>query len=204
VEKPALTIARATVLIQPMIRLAVIAAFCLLALPAQAAQCRGSGPDLKPAALCSVTFNFSGKCGKPVYSYPNWDDVVFATGAWEISSIVAADAIVTAAKGRAFARIFAGNSYNADAMTPERYATGPPIVGRAARLLGFGGTSVAIVRSEEHFPEGLGTVLPAGQPMQRTHLDVHLTCLPEGATYAGSLSVWYMIEDPAKAAAAAQ
>lgn len=207
-EWPLLTIAGGAVLTQPMVRLVLIAALCLVALPALAAQCRGNGIELKSSALCSIAFDFQGTCGKRVYDHAGWKGVVFATGAWEKSpiriAIATADAMVTTAVGRAFAQLYAGNSFDADLMTPEVYAIGQPTVGRIARLLGFRRDSIAIAHAEEHFPKGLGMTLPTGGSMEDAHLDVHLTCFPDGATYVGSLTVWYVIDDPTNASAAAQ
>jgi hypothetical protein len=169
----------------------LIASLTSPAYPAYAVQCGGGGYQLKEPALCSKLFVFSGTCGRAVYPYPGWPDVVFAVGAWEAVPIrvtsVSVDALVRSRWWRMVsASIFAGNSFNADPMTPYRNATSS-----AFDLLGRAAVAVA---SEQHFPLDDAMQFPAGQPMPQVHLDAHLTCSPNGASYSGSLSVWYRLD----------
>lgn len=188
-----------------MVAIFTIVASLLAIAPAHAAQCRGTGPDLGPSPLCSVAFDFNGTCGVAKYPYPHWETVVMATGAWEKSPIriviASADAMVMARGVRVLATIFAGNSYNADLMTPERAAVGNAIrrphggfAGWLGRTLGTDGPTVSALslHSEERFADGM--LFPSGLPMESAHLDVHLDCQPKGAGYAGSLAVWYRLE----------
>ncbi len=157
-----------------------------------ATQCRGIAPELKEPALCSIAFDFDGECGVPKYKFPDWDTVAIAVGAWEklpIRIIIAAADVVVMARGApSFVSVFAGNSYNADLMTPERKAVGVPS--------GPHGEFFASVHAEEHFPADAGMQFPAGQPMEAAHLDVHVYCWPKGASYTGSLSIWYKLDPP--------
>lgn len=179
-------------------RRAVIAIVLVLfwSAAARAAQCGGGGPELKNPTLCSRAFAFEGACGRPNYDYPGWFDVAFAVGAWEKLPIrfvaVSADAMILTDKWQnrfaKLAMIFVGNSYNGDPMTPYRYAF-------AGRSLPFGKTYLT-VHTEQRFPDDSGMQFPAGQPMPRTHVDVHLTCQPDGAFYSGNLMVWYKFDPP--------
>lgn len=169
----------------------LVVAFLFAATSAHAAQCGGDGPQLKDPALCTKLFTFSGTCGRPNYPYPGWPDIALAVGAWEPVPIrvlsVSADAMVTSRWWRlATASIFSGNSFNADPMTPYRN-------GVAAAFDIFGRSAVA-VHSEGNFPGGAGMQFPAGQPMPRAHLDVHLSCTPLSARYSGSLWVSYVLD----------
>ena len=173
-----------------LLRISLAGLIASLSFPAYAAQCGGESYQLKEPALCSKFFVFNGACGRAVYPYPGWSNVVLAVSAWESVPIrivsVSADALI---EGRWWRRvtasIFAGNSFNADPMTPYRYAAsaGFDILGHAA----------VAIHSEEHFPLDDAMQFPAGQPMPQIHLDVHLTCSPN-ASYSGSLSVWYRLD----------
>jgi hypothetical protein len=162
---------------------------------ARAAQCGGSGPDLKNPTLCSRPFAFEGACGRPNYNYPGWPDVALAVGAWEKVPIrvvaVSTDAVIETERWKnrfaKLAGIFVGNSFNDDPMTPYRYAA-------AGRSLPFGKTRLT-VHTEQRLPYDSGMQFPAGQPMFDAHIDVHLTCEPEGALYFGNLIVWYRLDD---------
>ncbi len=155
-------------------------------------QCGGTGPELKEPAVCSRLFEFGGLCGKPNYPYKDWDDVAVAVGAWEKVPIrllfVSADARIQTRWRAVTARMFAGNSFNADPMTPYTNA--------AAGILDLHGNVVANIHTDMTLPAGLGMQFPAGQPWQDTHLDVHLQCTPTGAPYSGSLAVWYKLDPP--------
>jgi hypothetical protein len=168
--------------------LLVLIAFCPYA---HAEQCGANGVELKSPALCAKIFEFNGTCGEPKYKFPDWDNVVIAVGAWEDVPIritgASADVIVQG-KGNApvAAIIFAGNSFNADPLTPEQYA------------FGISGT---VVHAQKDLAPGMQ--FPAGMPWETTHLDVHLTCFPKGAAYSGNVSVWYRLDaSPAPPASA--
>jgi len=164
----------------------LIIAFCLTALPARAVQCGANGIELKEPALCSRAFDFNGKCGTPKYDYPGWETVVMATAAWETSPIrivlVSVEAIISSPQHPLQATIFAGNSYNADLMTPERSAISTR-------------ESAIVVHSEARFPSDNGMQFSTGEPLSKAHLDVHLYCLPIGAPYAGSMDIWYKLDE---------
>jgi hypothetical protein len=163
---------------------------------ARAAQCGGGGPELKNPTLCSSAFAFQGACGRSNYDDPGWPDVALAVGAWEKVPIrfvaVSADAVIATERWQnrfaKLAMIFVGNSYNGDPMTPYRYAA-------AGRSLPFGKTYLT-VHTEQRFPADSGMQFPAGQPMRKTHVDVHLVCQPDGASYLGNLMVWYKFDAP--------
>lgn len=166
---------------------------CLLSRPTLATECFGNTKvDLKEPALCSRIVEFGGACGHANYNIPGWgSDVAIAVGAWEKAPIrivaVSADAVVRARWHTVTGSIFAGNSFNNDPLTPQRYAM--------AGLSDLRGNVSAVLHSEQHFPSGFGMQLPAeGQPWQQIHLDVHITCEPAGARYAGNLSVWYVLD----------
>lgn len=170
---------------------AVVALTCLSSRSALAAQCFGNTKaELKEPAICSRIVEFGGVCGQPNYKFPGWNDVAVAVGAWEKTPIrilaVSADATVQTKWRTITGSIFAGDSFNNDPLTPLRYGS--------AGISDFHGDVSAILHTEQHFPAGLGMQLPAGLPWQGTHLDVHITCEPKGATYNGNLSVWYILD----------
>lgn len=162
---------------------------------ARAAQCGGNGPELKNPTLCSRPFIFDGACGRPKYNYKGWSDVAFAVGAWEKVPIrvvaVSADAVIETERWKnrfaKLAEIFVGNSFNDDPMTPYRYAA-------ADRSLPFGKTRLT-VHTEQRLSYDSGMQFPAGRSMFDAHIDVHLTCEPEGASYFGNLIVWYRLDE---------
>jgi hypothetical protein len=172
----------------------LLAILVVLLMPgaAAAAQCRGSGPDLKEPAVCSRLFGFQGLCGKPTYPYKDWDDVVVAVGAWEKVPIrilfVSADARIQTKWRAVTASMYAGNSFNADPLTPWAQA--------AAGIMDLRGDVVATIHAEMTYRPDLGMQFPAGQPWQDIHLDVHLQCTPTGAPYFGSLGIWYKLDPP--------
>ena len=172
-----------------MVRGFLVATFCLVSSLANAGQCGGAGPDLKQPLLCSHTFDFDGTCGMPKLPGQDWTTVVVAVGAWEKVPIrilrASADAILMGEGPTIWGRIFAGNSFNADLMTPEKSGGASAAAGAAL---------VVPLHTEANFPEDDGMQFPAGLSMQRAHLDVHLYCSPKGAGYAGSLSVWYKLD----------
>jgi hypothetical protein len=164
--------------------------FSVSSVSAHAAQCAGDSHQLKEPAVCSRIFEFTGNCGKPKYNFPDWNDVAFAVGAWEKVPIriffVSADATIQA-RGRAIsARIFAGDSFNADPLTPYKTA--------AAGIMDLRGNAIATLHSAMNYPPDAGMQLPAGQPWEKIHLDVHLQCTPIGSAYYGNLSVWYRLD----------
>ena len=164
---------------------------CLAPAPVQAAQCSGnSGYELKEPAICSRIVEFTGTCGHPNYSFPDWADVAVAVGSWEKTPIrilaISADAVVQTKGHTIIGSIFAGDSFNNDPLTPLRYAT--------SGASDASGNVAAVLHTAQHFPVGLGMQLPAGQPWEHIHLDVHLTCNPVGAGYSGNLSVWYRLD----------
>jgi hypothetical protein len=171
-----------------------LATIAILLMPsiAAAAQCGDRGAQLKEPAICSRSFPFHGACGTPNYNFPGWDNVAVAVGAWEKVPIrivsVSTDAIVTTKRSASWAIIFAGNSFNADEMTPLQSAVGV--------TSGWWGSVITSVHSEKTFPPGLGMQFPAGQPMYDAHLDVHLECRPIGAPYFGDLTIWYTLDPP--------
>jgi len=163
---------------------------CVVSGPARAARCDGnSAYELKEPAICSRIVEFSGSCGHPNYSFPDWSDVAIAIGAWEKVPIriiaVSADAIVQTKGHTITGTIFAGDSFNGDPLTPLRYATSG---------VSDAGEVAVVLHSEQHFPIDVGMQFPAGQPWEHIHLDVHLTCNPTGAGYSGNLSVWYVLD----------
>ncbi len=84
------------------------------------------------------------------------------------------------------ASMFSGNSFNADPMTPY--------VRAAAGIMDWRGDVVAAVHSAKDYPPNLGVQFPAAG--KKAHLDVHLTCEPNGAACWGSLTVWYTLDPP--------
>lgn len=171
-----------------MTRALLIIIAALLSAPAHAAQCDGTGPDLKEPALCSKLFVFAGSCGRA--AYPAWTpDVVFAVGPWEKGPIrifaVSADAVVHATWRAAFASMFVGNSFNADPMTPFVTASGG--------ILDLSGRVAVPVHAEQHFSTGMQLAGSGPDPLV-PHLDVHLICEPNRAPFIGSLTVWYTLD----------
>jgi hypothetical protein len=173
--------------------LLAISAACLTSHTAAAAECFGNTKaELKEPSLCSRIIEFAGVCGRANYDIPYWTpDIALAVGAWEKTAIrvvaVSADAEVRAKGHDVSASIFAGDSFNNDPLTPQRYA-----IGKAADS---SADAVAVLHTERHFPLGVGMQLPgAGQPWENIHLDVHVACEPSGASYAGNLSVWYVLD----------
>jgi hypothetical protein len=171
-----------------MTRAYLIVIATLLSAPAHAAQCDGTGPDLKEPALCSKLFVFEGFCGRT--TYPAWTpDVVFAVGPWEKTLIrifaVSADTVVRATWRAAFAKMFVGNSFNADPMTAFVTASGG--------VLDLSGRVAVPVHAEQHFSTGMQFAAPGPEPLV-PHLDVHLICEPDGAPFFGSLTVWYALD----------
>lgn len=167
----------------------VIVFLLLASSVAQASQCDGNGVELKGPMLCSKLFEFTGRCGHA--NYPQWTpDVVFAVGPWEKVPIrifsISGDAVVHATWRAVIARMFLGNSFNADPMTPYVSASGG--------IMDFSGRVAVPIHTEQHYP--IGMQLPAAGPVPlKPHLDVHLTCDPESAPYLGSMVVWYMLDD---------
>ena len=168
----------------------VIIAFVLVPGAASASRCGGSGPELKEPAVCSRHFGFQGLCGRPNYMFKDWDDVAIAVGAWEEVPIrilfVSADARIQTKWRAVTASMYAGNSFNADPLTPWAQAT--------AGILDLRGDVVATIHAGMTYRPDLSMQFPAGQPWQDTHLDVHLQCTPTGAPFFGSLSVWYKLD----------
>lgn len=164
--------------------------FMLWPISAYATQCGGGGPELKEPAICSRLFLFSGRCGYSNYSYPEWPDIAFAVGAWEKQPIrisrVSVNAWIKTKWRSAVAMIFAGNSFNADPITPYRMAM--------AGISDIFGNVNLTISSDHTFNEDAEMQFPAGQSMPQTHLDVHLTCEPKGAQYSGNLTVWYRLD----------
>ncbi len=176
------------------LRILLAGLIAILSFSAYAAQCGSNGAELKSPVLCSRMFVFAGACGRPNYPYPGWPDVALVVGAWEKVSIriisISVDAMIETQRWKnrfeKVAMLFIGNSFNADPMTPYRYAT-------AGRSLPFGRTRLA-VHVEQRFPDDDGMQFPAGQPVRQTHIDVHLTCEPAGASYLGNMIVWYRLD----------
>lgn len=168
--------------------LALIVLALLTPSSALAARCDGEGPVLKEPALCSKLFEFSGQCGKTPYAWAT-PDIAFAVGPWEKTPIrifdIAGDVIVYASWRAAFARMFLGNSFNADPMTPYANAVGG--------ILDLSGRVAVPIHVEHHFRTGMQ--LPGRGPAPLDpHLDVHLVCEPAGAPFLGSMTVWYAPE----------
>lgn len=172
----------------------VVVFACLISQPASAAECFGNiKAELKEPALCSRIVEFSGACGHANYSFPGWPDVAVAAAPWEAVPIrivaVSADAVVRAKWHTVTGSIFAGDSFNNDPLTPLTYAT--------AGISDLHGNVSMVLHTAQHFPAGVGMQLPAvGPPLESTHLDVHITCDPVGASYTGNLSVWYVLDGP--------
>jgi hypothetical protein len=160
--------------------------------PGYAAQCGGESYQLKEPTLCSKLFEFAGRCGRGNYPLPDWTpDVAFAVGPWERVPIrifaISADTIVRATWRAVIARMFLGNSFNADPMTPYVYASGG--------IMDLSGRVAVSVHAEQHYP--IGMQLPGAGPVPLSpHLDVHLICEPNDAPYYGSMTVWYSLDEP--------
>jgi hypothetical protein len=168
--------------------LTIVAA--LLSGTAHAAQCGGSGPDLKEPALCSKLFEFVGRCGHT--PYPQWTpDVAFGVGPWEKVPIrifaISGDVIVRATWRAVVAKMLLGNSFNADPMTPYVTASGG--------ILDLSGRVAVPIHAEQHFATGMQLAGAGPVPLQ-PHLDVHLICEPADAPFFGSLTVWYSLDPP--------
>jgi hypothetical protein len=154
--------------------------------PAHAVQCGGSGAELKAPALCSKLFVFAGICGRSNYPDPAWFDIAFAVGPWETIPIrifaISGDATVRSKWRAVVAKMFLGNSFDLDPMTPYVMASGG--------ILDLSGRVAVPIHAEQHFPIGMQLPPPGPEPLT-PHLDVHLTCEPNGASYSGSMTVWY-------------
>lgn len=173
----------------------LLAVIAILPVPsvASAAQCAGSDWKLKEPALCSKLFVFSGTCGQT--NYPAWTpDVAFAVGPWENVPIrifaISGDAVVRATWRAVFAEMFLGNSFNADPMTPYVTASGG--------ILDLSGRVAVPIHAEQHYQIGMQLAGRSNEPGQELvpHLDVHLICEPKGASYFGSMTVWYSLDPP--------
>lgn len=168
--------------------LTIVAA--LLAGTAHAAQCGGTGPDLKEPALCSKLFVFEGRCGHTPYPQLT-PDVAFAVGPWEKLPIrifaVSGDAVVRATWRAVIAEMFVDNSFNADPMTPYVSASGG--------IMDLSGRVAVPIHAEQHFPIGMQLSAAGPEPLV-PHLEVHLICEPAGAPFFGSLTVWYRLDPP--------
>jgi hypothetical protein len=183
------------------VKAALLILLALVPSAAEAAQCGGEGPQLKEPAICSRTFEFEGQCGRPNYQHKDWESVAFAVGSWERAPIriltAAANVLVIARRYQASAKIFVGNSFDHDLMTPERSGVGQPVT-RLSRIASWFGLVAAQssveVSTEGHFADIGGMQFPAGQEMAGTHIDVHLFCNPAGARYSGSLTLWYSFD----------
>ena len=159
---------------------------------AHAAQCGGTEPDLKEPALCSKQFEFVGRCGRTPYSGPGWTpDVAFAVGPWEKVPIrifaISGDAVVRATWRSVIARMFLGNSFNADPMTPYVYAAGG--------IMDLSGRVAVPIHVEQHYRIGMQLAAPGPEPLM-PHLDVHMICEPADAPLFGSITVWYELDPP--------
>lgn len=168
--------------------LTVVAA--LVSGAAQAAQCEGTGPDLKEPALCSKLFVFEGRCGHTPYQ--GWTpDVAFAVGPWEKVPIrifaISGDAVVRATWRAVTAEMFLGNSFNADPMTP--------FVNAAGGIMDLSGRVAVPIHVEQRYPIGMQLSAARPEPLSQ-HLDVHMICEPDNAPFWGSLTVWYSLDPP--------
>jgi hypothetical protein len=155
---------------------------------AHAAECSGTDPELKSPALCSKLFVFAGRCGEK--NYPEWTpDVVFAVGPWERTPIrivaISGDAVIRATWRAVIAKMFLGNSFNADPMTAY--------VNAAGGVMDLSGRVAVPIHAEQHYPVGMQLAAAGPVPLV-PHLDVHLTCEPDGAPYFGSMTVWYTLD----------
>jgi hypothetical protein len=160
----------------------------LISRSALAVQCGGRGPELKEPALCSKLFEFSGTCGTT--PYPNWTpDVAFAVGPWERTPIrifsISGDVTVRATWRAVIAKMFLGNSFNADPMTPY--------VNAAGGIMDLSGRVAVPLHVEQRFTVGMQFAAAGPLPLD-PHLDVHLICEPKGAAFFGSLTVWYTLD----------
>ncbi len=153
--------------------------------PAHAAQCQGTDWELKAPALCSKLFEFAGRCGRTPYR-GSTPDVAFAVGPWEKVPIrifaISGDAVVRATWRAVVAKMFLGNSFNADPMTPY--------VNAAGGIMDLSGRVAVPIHVEQHFPIGM-QLAGAGPVPLVPHLDVHLICEPDSAPFFGSMTVWY-------------
>jgi hypothetical protein len=153
-----------------------------------AAQCDSNNIELKEPALCSKLFVFTGRCGQK--NYPQWTaDVVFAVAPWEKAPIrifsISGDAIVYAKWRAVIAKMFLGNSFNADPMTPYVNAAGGP--------MDLSGRVAVPIHVEQRYQ--IGMQLPAAGPVPlEPHLDAHLICEPSDAPFFGSITVWYTLD----------
>ncbi|HUC63720.1 MAG TPA: hypothetical protein VMF53_17375 [Alphaproteobacteria bacterium] len=157
--------------------------------------CRGqtlenNGP-LVP--VCSKTFgSFSGTCGTPAYSFPDWGDVAWYMVPWESNSITIISAhasiLISAPSSHdLYIEAMIGNSYSPDPVVPFQFTSRP---------------SAAILTLDlgYQFPAGYGMPFPApSTPTQIKaiggvdyHLDLHLSC-PRGAKYQGYVTIDYLV-----------
>lgn len=174
-----------------MRRLLIGIAFTLLTSGVgHATQCDGAGPALKEPALCSKLFEFVGRCGRTPYVDLGWTpDVAFAVGPWEKVPIrifaISGDAIVRATWRSVVAKMFLGNSFNADPMTS--------FVNAAGGIMDLSGRVAVPIHVEQHYRVGMQLPAAGPDPLE-PHLDVHMICEPSGAGFFGNLTVWYALD----------
>ncbi len=162
--------------------------------------CNGQGgiaPGHDTQVLCTRLIDFSGLCGKPnIPNMPHYEDVAVYLNPWEEKSITIREVQVSAVLFGPIVDgqpkptnlnigIFSGNSYNSDPMTPYEYAYAI-------------GAAVTVVRARDRFPAGTGMQFPgkiahAGTGPSGVHLDVHLDCGPDGASYFGKWFLAYTV-----------
>lgn len=193
-----------------MVRFAVGCTIALAALtiarpaPAQTIQsCNGQSGIVAARdtqVLCTRLVGFKGVCGQPNYPGLNgYEDVAVYLNPWEDQSITLREVQVSAVLSGPVVNgqpqpanlnigIFSGNSYNSDPMTPYEYA------------FSFGG-AVTVVKAHDRFPAGTGMQFPGKGKNSVTgprdpHLDIHVDCGPDGASYAGNWFLAYTINRP--------
>lgn len=163
-------------------------------------ECSGSGivPGPDTVVLCTKLIDFNGVCGRSNFpGVEGYEDVAAFLNPWESDSITIREVQVTAVLQGPIINgqpqpsdlnigIFSGNSYNADPMTPYEYTDSP-------------NKAVTIVRAHDRFPTGTGMQFPGKAPHihgpdpHLIHLDVHVDCGPEGASYVGRWFLAYTV-----------
>jgi len=147
--------------------------------------------------VCTKTVgSFSGVCGRPVYPYSDWQDVVWYVTPWEKSSITIISAHATivltgGSPGDRFLGFMIGNSYSPDPVVPYTYTWGK-------------GTDLLTISDGFTFPAGYGMLFPPpstpaqikarGWPADY-HIDLHLVCTA-GINYQGYVVVDYVVNPP--------
>jgi hypothetical protein len=164
----------------------ILASAAVLALSVSAAH---AAP---PATVYSQALSIQGVCGTPNPAWggaAGWGDVAAAEAPWIASPIyitkASIDLVFSVPTGQQLvAGAYSSNSATPDPVTPYQYVTSAP------------GQSYATLHIENTLGDGVTAGMPFyGQqglaPNVGAHIDVHVDCLPAGASFSGYLFIWY-------------